>query len=68
MPIQVTPQPDADELSLTLDNELCIFCNSSTAYWHEETNRPVCPQCSVQFSVDDIPYANLIIELWNYRP
>lgn len=34
--------------------EQCIFCNEETKYWHEESNRPVCPVCSVVNTPADI--------------
>lgn len=50
MNIEITPQeelPDADY-------EVCIFCQCGTIYWHEPTNRPVCPPCSVMYTADQI--------------
>lgn len=45
------------ELPFDEDMENCIFCNHSTGYWNDATNRPVCPQCSVKHHSVDIPFA-----------
>lgn len=36
------------------DLEVCIFCQISTEYWNEATNRPICPPCSVMYTADQI--------------
>ena len=53
MNIEIYQQPDDN----TMDPENCIFCNEGTIYWNEETNRPVCPLCSVTNTVADIDNA-----------
>lgn len=35
--------------------ERCHFCQQKTRYWHENTNNPVCPDCSKKHSVSELP-------------
>ena len=35
--------------------EDCLFCGSRTRFWHENTNNPVCPACSGQHRVGELP-------------
>ncbi len=34
--------------------EKCVFCGVDTKYWHEETNTPICYDCSLTHDVEDI--------------
>jgi hypothetical protein len=34
--------------------ERCIFCNTATDTWHENTNNPVCVKCAKTHKVSDI--------------
>lgn len=51
--MNITIHKEPEELSIS-DMEYCIFCNEKTAYWHIESNRPVCPVCSVINKPEDI--------------
>lgn len=54
--IPIEPIP----LHLIDDNEEmedCVFCQFETLHWHIESNRPVCPLCSVANDVYDIQNA-----------
>jgi hypothetical protein len=35
--------------------ERCHFCNAQTAFWHENTNNPVCPKCAAKHKVGELP-------------
>ena len=35
--------------------EQCHFCGTSTRYWHENTNNPVCPSCAKRHKVAQLP-------------
>lgn len=48
---------ETDETIFTEYWENCIFCGLETSYWHLESNRPCCPQCSVTHEPGDIDNA-----------
>jgi len=35
--------------------ERCFFCGNRTRFWHENTNNPVCPDCSKTYKVAELP-------------
>ena len=57
MPIPV--EPEDDEITNLFGDclENCIFCDTCTSFWHLESNRPVCPMCSVKYEPKDIDNA-----------
>jgi hypothetical protein len=51
-------EPEHEDLhEATNVYELCVFCNRETRFWNIQTNRPVCPVCSVVYSPADISKA-----------
>lgn len=38
--------------------EKCVFCNTPTRTWHENTNSCICIKCASKYKVKDIPVDN----------
>lgn len=38
--------------------EQCYFCKKETDTWHMGTNQPVCPLCSKEHKVSELPKAH----------
>ena len=57
MPIPI--QPEEEDVTEVFGNclENCVFCDTGTRFWHVDSNRTVCPQCSTKYDVCDIKYA-----------
>lgn len=56
--MSIKVEPDAVALTVTgYSFEDCIFCGFETAFWHTETNRPVCTACSMIHEPEEITTA-----------
>jgi hypothetical protein len=53
MAIVIEPEPDSLNGG-SGEYEDCIFCGYETIHWNKESNRPVCPLCSVVNEPEDI--------------
>lgn len=59
MTIPLIKEPENMDLSFIV--EKCHFCGEPTRYWHENTNNPVCKNCSKSHKVSELPdYGKMI--------
>jgi len=55
MTIPIDKEPDDFASHFWGAIEDCHFCKKSTKWWHENTNNPVCPDCSKKHKVSELP-------------
>jgi hypothetical protein len=48
----------ADRKQTRCPLEDCVFCETKTSTWHENTNNPICLSCATIKKVVDIPEDN----------
>lgn len=51
MAIEITIEPAEFQ---KLPAEDCVLCGESTRFWNEETNKPICTECSEKSSLDEL--------------
>jgi len=54
MSIPVIKEPDDFKTHFGGLVEVCYFCKKHTAYWHENTNNPVCQKCAKKHKVSEL--------------
>ena len=55
MAIPLIREPDEEATYYNGLLERCHFCRTSTRWWHENTNNPVCQDCSKKHRVSELP-------------
>ena len=53
IPINKEPEDFASHFWGAIED--CHFCKKPTKWWHENTNNPVCPDCSKTNKVSELP-------------
>jgi len=54
MTIPIKKEPDELAGNFFGAVEKCSFCSNETKFWHENTNNPVCPDCSKEHKVSEL--------------
>jgi len=52
--IPIWNEPTSIQKAFPHTVEKCIFCNTPTRTWHENTNNPICIHCAKIYKVSDI--------------